>query len=316
LEKLPQEEFEKIRQKNGGTLPAWFDPDKMEPLKPQQVAWWDETHRKCIIGGQRAGATHYVRFPRTPEGKLDLEAGNFDDSEVAWVNVKYEKEVRLCLGCGIYEEEDGTTVGVCAKPFCYSGKLLVSLKDDRKNVVVEIARVKSLSHPGPWLADTREDGQVFEHDKTSKLKGIGAKSEEKLSKHGITIVKALHDISPEKSREISDAAREVRISDSQLTKFNFFAKDAEPGDPPEKKDYRKFDNPYKEIWGRMARADSSNFPNEPLRMCHQNDRAHCCRISIDVQGDKVRGFMGFLPRCPVIDDGKRDRCVGEGEGFP
>jgi predicted RNA-binding protein YlxR (DUF448 family) len=67
----------------------------MEPLKPQQVAWWDETHRKCIIGGQRAGATHYVRFPRTPEGKLDLEAGKYDDSEVAWVKVKYEKEVWL-----------------------------------------------------------------------------------------------------------------------------------------------------------------------------------------------------------------------------
>jgi hypothetical protein len=59
--KLPKEEFEKIWQRNGGgTLPAWFDPDKMIPLKPQQVAWWDKTHRTCIIGGQQAGATHYV----------------------------------------------------------------------------------------------------------------------------------------------------------------------------------------------------------------------------------------------------------------
>jgi hypothetical protein len=126
----------------------------MRPLKPQQVAWWDEAHRKCIIGGQHAGATHYLRFPRTPEGKLNLESGKYDESEVAWVNVKYEKEVRLCLGCGIYEKADGTTVGVCAKPFCYSGKLLVSLKDARRNVAVKIARVKYLSHPGLWLADT------------------------------------------------------------------------------------------------------------------------------------------------------------------
>jgi hypothetical protein len=111
---LPEEEFENIQQRNGGTLAAWLDPDKMKPLKPQQVAWWDETHRKCIvIGGQRAaGATHCVRFPRTPEGKLDLEAGKDNDSKLAWVNVKYEKWVRLCLGCGIYEEADGTTVGV------------------------------------------------------------------------------------------------------------------------------------------------------------------------------------------------------------
>jgi hypothetical protein len=248
--KLPEEEFEKIRQKNGGTLPAWFDPEKMKPLKPQQIAWWDETHRKCIIGGQRAGATHYVRFPRTPEGKLDLEAGKYDDSEVAWVNVKYEKEVRLCLGCGIYEKADGTTVGVCAKPFCYSGKLLVSLKDDRRNVVAEIARVKALSHAGPWLADTRAEGKVYEQEKTSKLKGIGAKAEEKLSKNGIATIQALRDMSLEKSKEISyAAAREVRIPDWQLTKFRNLAKDAEPGDPPDKIDYRKFDNPYKERYG-------------------------------------------------------------------
>jgi hypothetical protein len=72
---------------------------------------------------------------------------------------------------------------------CYSGKLLVSLKDDRRNIATEIARVKSLSHPSPWLADMQEDGKVFEHDKTSKLKGIGAKSEEKLSKNRITTLK-------------------------------------------------------------------------------------------------------------------------------
>jgi hypothetical protein len=45
--KLPEEEFEKIRQRNGGTLPAWSDPDKMRPLKPQQVAWWDETQARA-----------------------------------------------------------------------------------------------------------------------------------------------------------------------------------------------------------------------------------------------------------------------------
>jgi hypothetical protein len=250
--KLPEEEFERIRERHGGTLPAWFDPTQMNPLKPQQVAWWDETHRKCIIGGQRAGATHYVRFPRNPEGKLDFNAGKYDDSEVSWVNVKYEKEVRLCLGCGIREEGDGdgsTTVGVTAKPFCYSGKLLVSLKEDQRLVSAEIARVKSLSHPGPWLADTRDVGKVYENEKPSKLKGVGAKSEEKLALNGISTIKVLRDITAEKIQEISSAAKEVRISDSQLTKFKKVAEDAKPGDPPEKVDYRKFDNPYEERYG-------------------------------------------------------------------
>jgi hypothetical protein len=145
----------------------------MQSLTPQQVAWWDETHRKCAIGGQRAGAIHYISFPRTTEGKLELEAGEYDSPEVSWVNVKYEKEVRPCLGCGIQEEADGTTVGMCAKQFCYSGQLLVSLKDERRNVASEIGQVKGLSHPGPWLAGPQVDGKVFENDKTSKLKGIG-----------------------------------------------------------------------------------------------------------------------------------------------
>jgi predicted flap endonuclease-1-like 5' DNA nuclease len=50
---------------------------------------------------------------------------------------------------------------------------------------------------------------VIQHDKSSKLKGIGAKSEELLFKHGITTIKALCVISPEKSKEMSDAARKV-----------------------------------------------------------------------------------------------------------
>jgi hypothetical protein len=46
----------------------------MQSLTPQQEAWWDVLHRKCVIGGQRAGATHYIRFPRTTKGKLSLSA--------------------------------------------------------------------------------------------------------------------------------------------------------------------------------------------------------------------------------------------------
>jgi transposase-like protein len=97
------------------------------------------------------------------------------------------------------------------------------------------------------------------------LEGIGAKSEEKLAKHGITTIKAICDLTPEKIKEISDAAREVRISDSQLNKFKSLAENAKPGDPPEKSDYRKFDNPYKERygdqWQERIRATSQMSPS-------------------------------------------------------
>jgi hypothetical protein len=160
--------------------------------------WWatSRCESQCKIAGN-------------PDGKLDIEAGEYDDSEVSWVDVKYDREVRLCLRCRICEEADGSTVGLIAKPFCYSGKLLVSLKEHGRLVYTEISHVQSLSHPGPWLADTREPGKVYENEKTSKLKGLGTKSEGKLSKNGITTIKALHGITAEKIKEICAAAREV-----------------------------------------------------------------------------------------------------------
>jgi hypothetical protein len=79
-----------------------------------------------------------------------------------------------------------------------------------------------------------------------QLKGLGAKSEEKLSKNGITTIKTLRNISPKKNKAISDAVREVQISNSQLTKFKTLVKLTEPGDPPKKVDCCKFGSLYKE----------------------------------------------------------------------
>jgi hypothetical protein len=81
----------------------------MTKLKMAQVIWWDEMHKKCIIGGQQGSkATHFVQFPRDENGKIDLVNGAYDKSEVSYLNVKDEKEVRLCLGCAMVEGAEGT----------------------------------------------------------------------------------------------------------------------------------------------------------------------------------------------------------------
>jgi hypothetical protein len=69
----------------------------MPKLKMAQVVWWDEMHKKCFIGGRQGGskATHFVRFPRDYNRKIDLVKGAYDTSEVSYLYVKYEKEVRL-----------------------------------------------------------------------------------------------------------------------------------------------------------------------------------------------------------------------------
>jgi hypothetical protein len=57
----------------------------MDPLEQSQVVWWDETHKKCVIGGLQGGAaTHFVRFPRDKNGRLDLDNGTYYDTEVSY----------------------------------------------------------------------------------------------------------------------------------------------------------------------------------------------------------------------------------------
>jgi hypothetical protein len=46
-----------------------FCKSKMEPLSMEGIAWWDETHTKCVIGGIGNGLSHFhVIFPRDDDG--------------------------------------------------------------------------------------------------------------------------------------------------------------------------------------------------------------------------------------------------------
>jgi hypothetical protein len=87
-------------------MPAWFDITKLKKLYKSQEGWWDETHKKCQIGGL-GNATHAVQFPCDANGRLNLDEGTYDETEVMYLSVKYEKEVRLCLGCAITEDVNG-----------------------------------------------------------------------------------------------------------------------------------------------------------------------------------------------------------------
>ena len=69
-------------KKLDGSLPKRFDPDQMPKLKEDQVVWWDETHKKCTIGGQGQNTNFYIRFPRDKNGKLDMDNGAYDPKEV------------------------------------------------------------------------------------------------------------------------------------------------------------------------------------------------------------------------------------------
>ena len=41
---------------------------------------------------------HYTVFPGDKFGKLDLEKGKYNDTDIGTLQVKYENKIRICLG--------------------------------------------------------------------------------------------------------------------------------------------------------------------------------------------------------------------------
>ncbi len=54
--------------KVNGELPEYFDKTKLTELKLEQIAWFDKTHKKVIIG---MGSDYQTKFPRDKDGNLD-----------------------------------------------------------------------------------------------------------------------------------------------------------------------------------------------------------------------------------------------------
>jgi hypothetical protein len=44
-------------------VPDYWNTSKLAAINLSQIAWWDETHRRCSIGGI-GGRKFYLKFPR------------------------------------------------------------------------------------------------------------------------------------------------------------------------------------------------------------------------------------------------------------
>ena len=253
---LSEEELDKLRDPETRLLPKWFDPEQMDKLEKTQASWWDETHRKCVIGGGMNGgdATHYVRLPRNKNGKIDIENGTYDDADVCILKVKFDKEVRLCLGCAMIENDEGKQEGLRAAPYDYSGQTILSIVDYGRRQKAEIDRVRALDSGGSnWVIDSRQQGAVYEGDSVRAINKIGIRTVEKLKEHGIETVGALKTLGDDMIQAIAQHAdRKLRISDIKLKTFRSEAEKCIPGAVPEKIDYRKAENPYLAKYGEDA----------------------------------------------------------------
>ena len=165
-------------------LPPKFDPELLGKFELDQIVWWDETHRKCLIGGITSTRDLCLQFKRDKQGKLDHRNGEYSKVEIKKLNCKYEDEGRFGLGCAMVTpiDQDGNylpQVGKRCQLFDYSGKLLVSQDDFNLRMEQEFRRVKSLSGTSNhyWIENSIEKGTILCNDPVSRLPTIGKKWE-------------------------------------------------------------------------------------------------------------------------------------------
>ena len=82
----------------------------------------------------------------------------------------------MCVGVAMVELPSGEIVGRRAKPFDYSGKVILSLKDYEARIEKEIKRVKDLASGGEWIEKRRKKGELWANDTVDKITGVGEKS--------------------------------------------------------------------------------------------------------------------------------------------
>jgi len=247
LNRLSKEEIEELKDPTTKELPAKYDPKKLKKLVLDQIAFWDETHKKVVIGKTRVdGKMMEVRFKRDPEtGKLDADGELEESSSI--LKVKYPEEVRLCLGVAkrMLEDSNGKYIGMQAEAFDYSAKIILSIRDWDRKVREEIERVRKLTGKKGtiWFDSGREEGEIWEGDPLNKIKGIAASLTKLFEEAGVKNVgdlKRLHDT-------WCHHVKGCHVS--CIKAFRDVAKAAHPGLPPKEKDYTMCANPYLELYG-------------------------------------------------------------------
>jgi len=248
-----------------GTVPPYFDEEKLRPYKIQvkHIAWWDETHRKCTIGSAtaQAGRKLQFKFKRNEFGQIDLKNGTFSDDDKVELKVKFPQEVRLCLGVASNPDVDGNDQGIMLKPFDYSGKVVLTIKDYNAKMDAEMGRIRKLTggKGAGWIVSERDEDELYCDDPLSAIGGIGIKTLEKLAEFD---VKTIADFSHVTDEDLQAMVKARIGSWDRLFDWREQCDEAmkRPPAPPDI-DFRKHSNPY------LARYGTGQW-EEKLKNCY------------------------------------------------
>jgi predicted flap endonuclease-1-like 5' DNA nuclease len=257
LQMLIRYGLRKSQRKDDGTLPNYWNEEILRSeenkLNINGTVSWDETHVDCTIGN--IGGTlndMHTTFPRDASGRIDVSEGQHDKDPPGQLNVKYEKQVRLCLGCAATMDSSGKVTGRVAKSFDYSGRIVLTIKDWNARMYTEFKRVKGLtSKSSQWVENTRKEGDLWRNDDVTLVKGIGPAAKQKLGDHGITTVGELKSLSDELIKTIAEARDKAhRVGKDTLEKYRESVQGCFDEDAPVLiKDHRKAENPYASLFG-------------------------------------------------------------------
>ena len=73
-----------------------FHKDKVTPINPDAIVWFDEVHRDCFVGDLGARMTRQWQFPQNENGDYD-ENGTFNEPAKECI-FKYDAQARFSLG--------------------------------------------------------------------------------------------------------------------------------------------------------------------------------------------------------------------------
>ena len=126
-------------------------------LNIEAIVWWDEKHKKCILG---CCTKDEWRVCRNEAGEIcDEEHGGKFPDKLKVTSVKFPKEARGIFGAALVRK-DNILQGIKAKPFEYTEKMVVGPANFEKKIKAEVARVKSMK--GIWSGGQGYEGKYGE----------------------------------------------------------------------------------------------------------------------------------------------------------
>ena len=131
----------------GGDLPGMNYEDNLKPIHLDGIAWYDENHKKVILGFT-SKIEHRIRRHPITGLPCTKEDGGVLPPKKSQTAVKFPGEARGMFGAAMRTNANGTVEGVKAAPFFYTDRFVLGLKEYKVKMQEELDRVKILK--GSW----------------------------------------------------------------------------------------------------------------------------------------------------------------------